>query len=256
MKLFLSYPKSGRTWIRFMINSYLCKQHKLKLNNVFQAEKVLNPLYPINYSHLTSAMIFKLPYYDMGLSRMNLNKISGITTIFLTRNIYATMASAYFQAKDRAKVFSGTPSKFIRDHRYGVIKLITFLNLFHEIRDILGPTTIISYEEFKNNPKGCLIHILNNLTIPIDDQLVAETIKDGEIGNMKKLAMLPAYSKTPLGPADPDNPNSYKARNGTNKESKKIFNEKDIAYISRIIDDLLLYKDTTFLKTYTTIPID
>ena len=73
---------------------------------------------------------------------------------------------------------------------------------------------------------------------------------------MKKLALLPAYSKTPLGPADPDNPDSYKARNGTNKGSKQLFKEEDIAYIGRIINDLLFYKDNTFLKTCTTIPID
>lgn len=42
------------------------------------------------------------------------------------RNLYATLASAYYQVRHRIKVFDGTPAQFIRSSHYGVIKLATF----------------------------------------------------------------------------------------------------------------------------------
>ncbi len=235
-----------------MINSYLCRLHKITVDNVFQAEQLLKHIYPISWSHLTAAMIFKLPYYHMG--RIDIDEIRGVPTVLLVRNIYMTMASAYFQARDRAKVFSGTPSEFVRDHRYGIVKLVTFFNLFHELQTILGPTLIISYEDFKDNPADCLLRVLESLAIPIDEGFLLESVQDGKLENMKGLSVMPAYLKTPLGPADPNNPNSYKVRNGTNKGFQKLFSQEDVTYLGRVIDDLLLFKDYPYVKACAELP--
>ena len=68
--LFISYPKSGRTWIRFMVNSYICKLNNLSFANVFHVEKLLAPEQAIIWSHLSGAMILNLPYYQLNLEKI------------------------------------------------------------------------------------------------------------------------------------------------------------------------------------------
>ena len=66
MRIFLSYPKAGRTWVRFMVDSYLCRLHELAVGNVFEAEE--HPRQPVRivWTHLTAAMLLKRHWWEMG----------------------------------------------------------------------------------------------------------------------------------------------------------------------------------------------
>src|SRR5690349_7405005 len=105
--LFLSYPKSGRTWVRFLVDAYLADLHGIPVANVFEVERRLDRRWRIEWEHLTGAMIRLLPFDRVG--EVDLARLDGRACVLLTRDPYATLASAYFQARDRVKVFSGTP---------------------------------------------------------------------------------------------------------------------------------------------------
>lgn len=67
MHVFLSYPKSGRTWVRFMVDDYLCRLLAVPVPNVFEIEKLLAGTdRHIEWTHLTGAMIMRRAYYEMG----------------------------------------------------------------------------------------------------------------------------------------------------------------------------------------------
>jgi hypothetical protein len=245
MRLFLSYPKAGRTWIRFMLNDYLCRQRGLEPANVFQIENAADGSYPFQWTHLTAAMLMKLPYWSMGC--FDRRPLAGASCVLLVRDFYATLASAYHQAVHRIRVFQGTPSEFLRSPRYGVIKLITFCNLWGEIAPSLGRREIISYDAMLEDPIEPLRRILATFDIAIDDSLIEEVVEAASFENMKRLGASPAYAGTVLAPADPNNPDSAKVRVGGKSKYDELFTRADLAYIDRAVDDLLIDKDASHL---------
>jgi len=66
MRALLSYPMAGRTWVRFMVDSYLCHRTGLAVDNVFEVE--LDPQQParIVWTHLTAAMLLQRHWWEMG----------------------------------------------------------------------------------------------------------------------------------------------------------------------------------------------
>lgn len=241
MHFMLSYPKSGRTWLRFMVDSYLCRVFDLDCPNVFEAEKQLQKVHPIEWTHLSGAMIECLPYWAMGGWRLS-EPMQRIPWVILTRNFQATLTSAYYQARDRIKVFQGTPSEFLRDPRFGIIKLVTFYNILEEVRSGMDRCELIAYESLLDDPKGVFTQVVKALDLRVDEDLIDQVIEESSFENMKRLSLTPEYAGTVIAPIDPNNPQTFKVRSG-GQEKKSIFSENDLEYLHRVIDDLFLHKD-------------
>lgn len=241
MHVMLSYPKSGRTWIRFMVDSYLCKAFNLPCSNVFDAEKQLKQTQPVEWTHLTGAMIAKLPYWAIGPWQFD-DATRNVPWLVLTRNFQATLASAYFQARDRIKVFTGSPSDFVRDPRYGVIKIVSFYNQLEELRPTLANCHMFSYEQFTQEPRQQLRRMIEALGLKPDDTLIDEVIQASSFENMKRLSVTPEYAGSVIAPTDPTRPETFKVRSA-GRDKKELFNPDDIAYIENIVDSLFLHKD-------------
>ncbi len=242
MSIFLSYPKSGRTWVRFMIDSYLCHINNFSCENVFDAENLIKQTqsqYHIDWTHLTGAMMYQRPYWAMG--PINTSSAQNDTWLFLTRNFQATLASAFFQARDRIRVFSGSPAEFLRDPRYGAIKLVTFYNMWEEIRTKLTCAHLFAYEQMLLDVNATFRQMLNALQLPIQEHLIDQVIEVASFDRMKSLSTHPAYRNTPLAPTDPDRPETYKVRQGSSDGS--IFSTEDTDFIQRVADDLFIAKE-------------
>ncbi|MFG0251668.1 MAG: sulfotransferase domain-containing protein, partial [Phycisphaerales bacterium JB038] len=212
MRYFLSYPKSGRTWVRFMLDAYLCRTRGMACDNVFQVEKLLGDEYPVEWTHITAAMIQRLPYHRTGsFDRGHLRRS---TVILLTRSVLPTLASAYHQAVYRIRVFQGTPSEFIHDGRYGVLKIATFYNLWGELAHRLKRRLVIRYEEMLREPAAEFKRVLEFLELEIVDEEIAEVVRMSSLQNMKRLATSEAYQGSVIAAKDADNPASEKIRTG------------------------------------------
>jgi len=254
MHVFLSYPKSGRTWVRFMVNSYLCHVYSLDLPNVFAVEKKLGENNSIVWTHLTGAMIMQRRYYEMG--PVDIRKVHQVPWLLLVRNFYATLASAYYQARDRIKVFSGSPSQFLRSSRYGAIKLVSFFNMWEDLKPQLARTHLFAYESLAHDPRGTLSQILLALDLQPDDNLLDRVVALASFENMKELSLSPAYAGTPLAPLDPKDPNTFKVRQGAGdaRGYKSLFSEEDIRYIDNVVDTLLVNKQAPYYQACKGVP--
>jgi len=241
MHVMLSYPKSGRTWLRFMVNSYLCRVLNLDCANVFEVEKQLKTTRPIEWTHLTGAMITKLPYWAMGPWRLD-DAAKRVPWLVLTRNFQATLASAYFQARDRIKVFDGTPAEFLRSPRYGVIKLVSFYNMFEELRPKLTDCTLFSYEAMLADPRSALEQVVTRLGLSVDEAVLDEVVEASSFENMKRLSVTPEYTGTVIAPTDPNNPETFKVRSA-GRVKEVLFADEDLAYLDRVIEDQFLHQD-------------
>jgi hypothetical protein len=231
--LFLSYPKSGRTWVRFLVDAYLADLHGIRVSNVFEVERRLDPRWRIEWEHLTGAMIQLLPYDRVG--EVDRSHLDGRTCVYLSRDPYATLASAFFQARDRVKVFQGAPSEFVRSPFFGAPKLAAFYALVEDLRECFSPFVPLTYESFHEDPAAGLRTVLGALGAEIDPERIGKAVALGGFESLRRLARTPEYAGTPIAPVDPDNPDSDKIRRGRNGGWRELFTEEDVRYIADIV---------------------
>ena len=231
--LFLSYPKSGRTWVRFLVDAYLADLHGVEVANVFEVERRLDPRWRIEWEHLTGAMILLLPYDRVG--EIDLSRLDGRTCVHLSRDPYATLASAYFQARDRVKVFEGTPSEFVRSPLFGARKLAAFQALVESLKDRFSSFIPLTYEDFQADPAAGLRTVLEALGAEVDPESIGRAVGLGAFDSLRRLARSPEYAGTPIAPVDPDNPDSEKVRRGGDGGWRELFSEEDVLYISSVL---------------------
>jgi len=224
-----------------MIDSYLCQHHNFKTSNVFEVEeKLKGTAGHIEWTHLTGAMIRRTPYWQMGC--FELGNTKDLPWLLLVRNFHATLRSAYFQARDRIRVFEGTPSEFLRDPRYGAIKLVTFYNIWTEqVRGSLASHRVFSYENFAADPASQFPKLLQALDLPIRADWVEAVLAESTLQRMRELGLTPAYASTPLAPIDPLRSETYKVRGGAGNAG--LFTEDDLAYIETVVDALFIAKN-------------
>lgn len=231
--LFLSYPKSGRTWVRFLVDAYLADLHGIPVSNVFEVERRLDSRWRIEWEHLTGAMIQLLPYDR--IREMDLSSLDGRVCVYLSRDPYATLASAFFQARDRVKVFQGTPSEFVRSPLFGARKLAAFQSMVEDLKGRFSRFVPLTYEAFRTDPAAGLRTVLETLGTEVDPERIGNAVRLGAFENLRRLAWSPEYAGTPIAPVDPDNPDSEKVRRGGDGGWRELFSEEDMLYIASVL---------------------
>lgn len=227
--LFVSYPKSGRTWVRFMVDHYLADLHGIPVLNVFQVERLVDPRWRIEWTHLTAQMTYLLRFDQ--IRDLDLSQIEGRSCIFLAREPLPTLASAYYQARDRLGIFSGTPSEFVRSPLFGVRKLVAFYELMVELRDRFHSLIPITYEDLRQDAASGLRSVLQTLGSEVDEDRVQRAVEEGRFENLRRLARTPEYENTLLSPSDPNNPDSDKVRRGDPNAWRELFGVEDLRYM-------------------------
>jgi hypothetical protein len=156
----ISYPKSGRTWLRALMGKYLTLKYNLPENMIFSAKAIEHEidLPRVLFTHDGSAMQQKTKYKK--LSR-NKQRYTGKKVILMGRDIKDTLVSAYFQATKRINVFEGTISDFIATEQFGVLKILTFYDIWLQNRHVPKSFLFIRYEDLNRDTKGILRKFLN-----------------------------------------------------------------------------------------------
>jgi hypothetical protein len=219
-----------------MVDSYLADLHGIPVPNVFEVERRIDPRWRIEWTHLTGQMTYLVPFDR--LDGADVQGVDGRPCVFLARDVYATLASAYFQASHRLDVFSGSPSEFLRSPLFGIRKLVAFYNLMAELRNRLGSFTLLTYEGLRQDAAAGLRSVLEALGAEIDGERVERAVEDGRFENLKRLARTPEYANTLLSPSDPNNPDSDKVRRGDANAWRELFGDEDLRYIAQAVAEL------------------
>jgi hypothetical protein len=216
----VSYPKSGRTWLSFM---------------------------------LTSAGL-KLLFVHAGAENSKANRLEDISDlpdkwrywriIFLFRDPRDTAVSCYFQATKRLKPsqrFNGTIGDFIRDPRYGIAKIAGFNLLWLEALGAFRDYASVSYEDLHGDTSGELDRLIRFATgRPADPQTLKQAVAAGSFDNMRRVetSLGKMDERLKLGGGSPDDPESLKTRKGKIGGWVEYFDDGDTAYMDRVLGDL------------------
>jgi hypothetical protein len=208
---FVSYPKSGRTWIRYAL-SLLGVAEKIRFHH--DTFEFNNPAKPA-------------PNLDFEERLQRYRSVEKI--VYLYRDPRDVMVSLYFQVTGRFKDFfgyEGTISDFIRDEYFGARHLRAFQTQWAEMCK-RRPVLQISYEACHQDFAGVLRSVLAHYGLPVDDAAVADACDRASFDRMRALEQRGAFPKPWLRPRN----EALKVRRGVVGGYCDYLSDEDVRYL-------------------------
>ncbi len=130
----ISFPKSGRTWLRILIEKTLCERFNLPEEIMLDTHKVTaaSGILRTQMTHDNSSDSEGYKYYRYNELSTDKRKYSKKKVIFLVRNVKDILVSFYFQVTKREDNYTGNISDFKRSDLYGIKKILTLYNIWHD----------------------------------------------------------------------------------------------------------------------------
>jgi hypothetical protein len=170
-----SYPKSGRTWMRFalvnLMNDVYGLGLKLDMDNMFSLipnedggpDEVFYSQPWKTLDKYAFADREEMPFVGMSHLRWE-GRFTGPRIVFLVRNPADVLVSLYFHMTRHAHQFEGTIGEFARDERYGVPRMVSYLSSWQpHLRD--PNVTVMTYEKLKADPLDSFQDVVAGLGI-------------------------------------------------------------------------------------------
>jgi len=201
MAVCVSYPKSGRTWLRTML-----------------AELDV----PLAFTHLDTGHVDSA--WGKPVEKINTPHVDADKVIFLHRDPRDTVVSYFYETTIRQKPGAFRSIKFwlkgrtapremnafVRSRKFGIEKVIAFNLLCAEHLRAFP----VSYEALRQDTTEHLVGLLTFLDARIPEQRVREAVENNEFEKMRAREANNEYGKRGLQARDVTNPNSFKVRRG------------------------------------------
>lgn len=242
--LVLSIGKSGRTWLRVLINKYLSLQYCIPFG-LGDLSKHNTNIPSIVYSHeiwlhLTDASWIQRIFGEYVIPD---NILFNKKIILLSRDPRDIVVSLYYQKTRRSnKKIACEISEFIKHKQYGIHNIVNVLNIWHQRLQKHPKCLLIRYEDMRQDILVELIKVLDFIGIEnIDIDVIKEAIAFADFDNMKKLEGKGEFKSSILMPTNPSDPNSFKVREGKVGGYIRHFSESDLQYLNNAMMMLVDY---------------
>jgi hypothetical protein len=248
--LVLSVGKSGRTWLRVLLNKFL----SLHFNVPFTVEDLskANALIPSilyeheAWSHFSDATLFK---QLVGRNIVPEHILRRKKVVLLYRDPRDVLVSLYFQKTKRSRrKIDCTLADFVKDRRHGIENIIRVMNLWHHRLKDHPRCLWISYETLKRDPRGELERLLSFLDIGnCSVTHLHEAVNFADFENMKSMERSNEFGNTILSARDASDPGSYKVREGKAGGYVKYFDAVELGYLDEkvaLLDPFYGYEAT------------
>lgn len=233
----ISYPKSGRTWLRALIGKYLSEKYKLPEKYLLQTENITSQvgLSSTSFTHDGSSMMNQIKYQDLPQDK---SEYSDRKVILMGRDIKDTLVSCYFQAYKRIKIFEGTISDFVRSEEFGVSKIVQFYKIWLQNKDVPKSLLFLKYEYLHEQPVEILKSVLEFLDEPnVNQEYVESAIEYCRFENLKKAEKENKFGTSDLRPGDANDPESFKVRKGKVGGYLEYLSPEDIEFVDGVIEN-------------------
>lgn len=241
--VFVSFGKSGRTWLRVMVSQLFRVKYDLPDDIIISYDNfhALNSAIPRTFfthdnyiKDYTGDFDSKRPFYDKPV-------------VLLVRDPRDVAVSQFFQWKHRLKpgkvALNNYPPRdqeislfdFVMSERGGGMQeVIDYMNLWAREVDRMERFHLVRYEDLRANSEEELARMLDFLGVKATGEQVKAAVDYSSFENMKKMESQSAQSKLAGGrmkPRDKDNPDSYKVRRAKVGGYRDYFTDEEVAAI-------------------------
>lgn len=186
-----SYPKSGRTWMRFALSNLIEKTFDLGVDidtaNMFglipnddgpdhtRPWKTIDNFSYGDHQGLPLIAMSHLPRDD---------RFASIPVVLLIRNPAASLVSRFFHMSRHAGQFEDGLPGFARDEFYGVPGIVHYFSSWEPHLD--DPNVeVVSYEELRSEPLEPFGRIARQLGIQADDAALEKALDAARVDRMR-----------------------------------------------------------------------
>jgi hypothetical protein len=183
----LSYPKTGRTWLRVMIGKYLCDRYAISQESYLVTPEMTAKagLPHVLFSHGKGAFRHYIHYTQLQADKSHLSRKK---VMLLGRGIHDSLVSAWLHLSRRDGVFAGGLGEFVRDGYYGAPKFLTYYRQWHENQRAPLAFRFLRYEDMHADPEATLRACLEYIGITeIDRDLLRAAVQYGSFDNLKRI---------------------------------------------------------------------
>lgn len=222
---FVSWAKSGRTWLRTMLSRAFQTGYGIPADRALEFDnlKRINPKIPsVFFTHGNYLRNYNGEWDERSAFW---NK----RVLLLVRDPRDTSISQYFQWKHRMhpskKALNFYPphgtelsvAEFVLGEPMGLDGILDFLEIWQRTLPRVRDAHVVRYEDLRRDTETTLAGILDFLGTPVAPETVAEAVAYASVENMRSLEAAGGrigYSGQRLKPGDAGNPESFKVRRG------------------------------------------
>jgi hypothetical protein len=186
----VSYPKSGRTWFRFILSTYFANAFDLGVEVDLHSMFTVMPNFDMDPVRGFPAFAFgqhrpKLPLVPVShlghQRRLFLNR----PVIFMVRDPRDLIVSAYFHATRQKHRFQGDMGQFITDQNHGLSSLVRYLNGW-SAGVASRKTHVLSYEGLSANTEHETAKVLSFLGCEIKLPELTRAVEAARFSKMQE----------------------------------------------------------------------
>ena len=237
----ISYPKSGRTWLRVLLGKALCLHYGLGTESLLDTPALTAAagISRTDFSHDGTDPHDGLDYASLSEDK---GAYRDKKVIFLARDVRDILVSSYFEATRRSflfdangrSLFGGTLSEFVRSPVFGARKVAAFYDIWARRQTVPKDFLLISYEQLHAAPGELMLKALRFIgAAEIAQNHIAEAASFANFENMRRLEQSNLFDDPRLQSGDPSDPESYKVRRGVVGGYVDYLVREDIAHIER-----------------------
>jgi hypothetical protein len=201
---FVAFPKTGSTWLRYMLGRYIEMVCGLDHVPLFDATDALGRCERFCVGpamHFTHRPLLWDTQRADDLSYRNVVKpFENQRVVLLIRHPLDALVSLWMQRLHRVHDgYKGTLLEMIDDPVWGIEKFFRFYDLWFQHRGRVKGFLLVRYEDMRAEPLPVFKGILDYLKMPQDDEKVRLAVSSADFESMKKVEMsgnAPSYSSS------------------------------------------------------------
>jgi len=227
----VSYPKCGRTWVRFVMARALQYQHGYQTERYFLLTSRL-------YHHLTGKQL--LVTHDARSRRKGQVArreekavFEGVSVVLLTRDIRDTLVSHYYHRIQQNRRRALTLSGFIQTPKLGIKGILRYYLGWYQAQDIPENLILVRYEDLRHDTFTAMRQIADSLGMAdVSNDALQRAIVDGGFEKMRALEQAGKIEHRGMKlSSDPKDQQARRVRKGKVAGYMDELSPEDLAYI-------------------------
>jgi hypothetical protein len=238
----VSFPKSGRTWVRVMLSRLYHVHFGVAGEEVLEFDNL----------HRLDARIPRIlvthdgePWHTADSLKHDKRAYAGKRILLLVRDPIDVAVSRYFHIRNRASwipypEYRDMPlSDFVWAPLGGLPTIVAYMNIWERARGIAKDFLIVRYEDFRAQPAGTLQQVAAFLEIAASADEIADAVAYAAFEQLRDKEKQGSLQSHRLGARQEGNPDSLKVRRGKVGGYRDYFNGEEVARMEAFVRDNL-----------------